>query len=160
MNIKPIRSEKDYQWALNELESVFHSELGTKDGEKAEILSILIEDYENKNYPIDKPLEVDYTFDYVYDLVKNACELEKEVTIAEKGLKLTEEVGELAAELLKITGYKYTKDTKEEAMQKALLESTDTMIMIFGIMVQLGFTKQQIVEMTESQINKWLIYIK
>ena len=44
MNIKPIRSEKDYQWALNELESVFHSELGTKDGEKAEILSILIED--------------------------------------------------------------------------------------------------------------------
>ena len=75
-------------------------------------------------------------------------------------MKLTEEVGELAAELLKITGYKYTKDTKEEAMQKALLESTDTMIMIFGIMVQLGFTKQQIVEMTESQINKWLTYIK
>jgi len=34
------------------------------------------------------------------------------------------------------------------------------MIMIFGIMVQLGFTKQQIVEMTESQINKWLTYIK
>jgi hypothetical protein len=34
------------------------------------------------------------------------------------------------------------------------------MIMIFGIMLHLGFTKQQIVEMTESQVNKWLNYIK
>jgi NTP pyrophosphatase (non-canonical NTP hydrolase) len=160
MNIKPLKSEEDYQWALKELESIFHAELGTKDGEKAEILSILIEDYENKNYPIEKPLEIDYSFDYVYDLVKNACQLEKQVTIAEKGLKLTEEVGELAAELLKLTGYKYTNDTKEEALQKALLESVDTMIMIFGIMVQLGFTKQEIVEMTESQVNKWLKYVK
>ena len=93
-------------------------------------------------------------------MVKNACDLEKQVTLAEKGLKLTEEVGELSAELLKITGYKYTNDTKEEATQKALLESCDVLIMIFGLMIQLGFTKQQIVDMTESQVNKWLKYVK
>ena len=160
MTLKPIRDEKDYQLALKELESIFHSELGTEDGNKAEILAILIEEYENKHYPIDKPLEVDYSFDYLYDLVKNACDLEKQVTLAEKGLKLTEEVGELSAELLKITGYKYTNDTKEEATQKALLESCDVLIMIFGLMIQLGFTKQQIVDMTESQVNKWLKYVK
>jgi hypothetical protein len=160
MNIKPIRNEQDYQSALKELETIFHAELDSEEGKKAEILSILIEDYENKHYPIEKPLEVDYSFDYLFDLVKNANQLEGEVTLAEKGLKLTEEVGELAAELLKITGYKYTKDTKEEALQKSLLESVDTMIMIFGIMLHLGFTKQQIVEMTESQVNKWLNYIK
>ena len=160
MNLKPINSEKDYQWALEELESIFHAELGTKDGDKAQILAILIEDYENKHYPIEKPLEVDYTFDYLYDLVKNVCELEKRVTLAEKGLKLTEEVGELSAEILKITGYKYTNDTKEESIQKALLESCDVLIMIFGLMIQLGYTRQQIVEMTESQVNKWLKYVK
>lgn len=160
MNIKPIRTNEDYENALKQLESVFHSELNTEDGEKAEILSILIENYENKNFPIDEPLEVDYSFDYVYDLVKNACKLERKVTIAEKGLKLTEEVGELAAELLKLTGYKHTNDTREEALQKSLLESVDTMIMIFGIMIHLGFTKQQIIEMTESQVGKWLSYIK
>ena len=160
MDIKPIRNEEDYQWALKELESIFHAELGTKEGDKAEILALLIEDYENKHYPIEKPIEVDYSFDYLYDLVKNACDLEKQVTIAEKGLKLTEEVGELAAELLKITGYKYTNDTKEEAIQKSLLESCDVLIMTFGIMIQLGFTKQQIVDMTESQVNKWLKYVK
>ena len=160
MNIKPIRTNEDYKNALNQLESVFHAELNTEEGEKAEILSILIENYESKNFPIDDPLDIDYSFDYIYDLVKNACQLERPVSIAEKGLKLTEEVGELAAELLKLTGYKHTNDTKEEAIQKSLLESTDTMIMIFAIMIQLGFTKQQIVEMTESQVDKWLSYIK
>lgn len=160
MTLKPNKYEKDYQWALKELESIFLAELDSEDGKKAEILSILIDDYENKHYPIHKPTEFDYSFDYLYDLVKNACQLEKQVTLAEKGLKLTEEVGELSAEILKITGYKYTNDTKEEAIQKALLESCDVLIMIFGLMIQLGFTKQQIVDMTESQVNKWLKYVK
>lgn len=160
MQIKPIRNEKDYQLALKELESIFHAELNSEDGNKAEILAILIEDYENKNYPTTNSTEFDYSFDYLYDLVKNACDLEKQVTLAEKGLKLTEEVGELSAELLKITGYKYTTDTKEQAIQKALLESCDVLIMIFGLMIQLGYTKQQIVEMTESQVDKWLKYVK
>lgn len=160
MNLKPIRNEDDYQTALHELESIFHAELGSKDGDKAEILSILIDDYERKNYPIESPQEADYSFDYLYNLVKNACELEKRVTLPEKCLKLTEEVGELSAEILKMSGYKFTNDSEKEVIQKALLESCDVMIMIFGMMIQLGFTKQQIVEMTEHQINKWLSYVK
>lgn len=160
MKLYPIRSEEDYKKALSELESIFHSELNSDEGKKAEILSILIEDYESKNFPVDPPLEFDYNIDYLFDLVSSVNNLEKKVTIAEKGLKLTEEVGELAAELLKITGYKHTNDTKEEALEKSLLESCDVMIMIFGIMNQLGFTKQQIVEMTEKQVNKWAEYVK
>ena len=106
MNLKPINSKEDYQWATKELEPILNAELGTRDGDRAQILSILIEDYENKNLKIDNQIDTDFTFDYLYDLVKNACELEKTFTIAEKGLKLAEEVGELSAELLKITGYK------------------------------------------------------
>ena len=45
-------------------------------------------------------------------------------------------------------------------MEKALLESVDSLIMIFDIMIKLGFTKDQIVEMAEKQVNKWLNYIK
>ena len=160
MKLYPIRSEEDYKKALNELESIFHSELNSDDGKKAEILSILIEDYESKNFPVEPPIEVEYSIDYLFDLVSSVDNLEKNVTIAEKGLKLTEEVGELAAELLKITGYKHTSDTKEEDLEKSLLESCDVMIMIFGIMNKLGFTKQQIVEMTEKQVNKWAKYVK
>lgn len=160
MNLKPIRNEEDYNIALKELESIFHAELGSSDGDKAEIISILIDDYERKNYPIDLPQEADYSFDYLYNLVKNACELEKTPTLTEKCLKLTEEVGELSAEILKMSGYKFTNDNEKQIVEKALLESCDVMIIIFGLMIQMGFTKQQIVEMTEKQINKWLSYVK
>ena len=55
MNIKPIRSEKDYQSALSRLEAIFDSQPGSKDGDELEILSILIERYEDDHFPIDLP---------------------------------------------------------------------------------------------------------
>ena len=159
MNIFPIKNEQDYKKAKKELNKIINSEIDSDDGKKAEVLSILIEHYETKNTP-DKPTDIEYTIDYIYDIVKNTAKLENNGSLAEKGLKLNEEVGELSAELLKLTGYKHTNDSKEVALHKSLLEASDTMIMLFLIMIELGFTKQQIVEMAESQIKKWLTYIK
>jgi len=53
MNIKPIRTEKDYEKALKRLEKIFDSSPKSKEGDEAEILSLLIEDYENQYYPIE-----------------------------------------------------------------------------------------------------------
>ena len=47
MKIVPIRNEKDYQNALNRLEKIFDAKKGTKEGDELEILSILIDQYEN-----------------------------------------------------------------------------------------------------------------
>ena len=55
MNIKPIKNEKDYREALKRLENVFDAEADTPEGDKAEILSLLIENYENQHYPIYPP---------------------------------------------------------------------------------------------------------
>jgi len=55
MKIKPIRSEEDYDKALKRLEKIFDSQPGSKEGDELEILSLLIEDYENKHYPIGPP---------------------------------------------------------------------------------------------------------
>ena len=55
MNIKPIKTEKDYQNALNRLEKVFDAEPGTPKGDELEILALLIEKYEEKHYPIEAP---------------------------------------------------------------------------------------------------------
>lgn len=55
MKIAPIRNKKDYQNALNRLESIFDSKKGTKEGDELEILSILIDRYENENFPIEMP---------------------------------------------------------------------------------------------------------
>ncbi len=55
MNIAPIRNEKDYQNALNRLEIIFDAKRGTEQGDELEILSILIDKYENENFPIGMP---------------------------------------------------------------------------------------------------------
>jgi len=55
MELKPIKTEKDYRGALNRLEVVFDAPIDTKEGDEAEILSLLIENYENEHYPIEAP---------------------------------------------------------------------------------------------------------
>ena len=55
MNIKSIKTKKDYQTALLRLESIFDSTPGTKEGDELEVLSILIEKYEDVHFPIEFP---------------------------------------------------------------------------------------------------------
>ena len=55
MEIKVIKSEKDYNQALKRLEEIFHAPIDSKEGDEAEILSILIEKYEDEHFPIEAP---------------------------------------------------------------------------------------------------------
>lgn len=55
MELKPIRTEKDYRAALKRMEVIFDAPLNTKEGDEAEILSLLIENFENEHYPIEAP---------------------------------------------------------------------------------------------------------
>ena len=55
MEIKPIKTEQAYYQALERLEKVFDMPANTTEGDEAEILSLLIENYENQYYPIDAP---------------------------------------------------------------------------------------------------------
>lgn len=55
MTIKPIKTKKDYQAAMNRLEIIFDAKPGTPEGDELEVLGILIEKYEQQHYPIDYP---------------------------------------------------------------------------------------------------------
>lgn len=55
MKLKPIKSEQDYRNALKRLELIFDAPTDSTEGDEAEILSLLIENYENEHYPIDAP---------------------------------------------------------------------------------------------------------
>lgn len=55
MDIKPIKTEKDYNDALERLEVIFDANPGTPEGDEVEILGMLIERYEDEHYPIDLP---------------------------------------------------------------------------------------------------------
>jgi HTH-type transcriptional regulator/antitoxin HigA len=55
MKIKPIRNEADYENALERLEIIFDAKRGTEEGDELEILAIVIDNYENENFPIGMP---------------------------------------------------------------------------------------------------------
>ena len=55
MDIKVIKTEEAYQQALKRLEVIFDAPIDSTEGDEAEIMSILIEKYENENFPIGPP---------------------------------------------------------------------------------------------------------
>ena len=55
MNLKPIKTEQDYRQALSRLEIIFDAAIDSKEGDEAEILAMLIENYEQEHYPIEDP---------------------------------------------------------------------------------------------------------
>ena len=55
MNIKPIKSLTDYQEALKRLEVIFDAVVGTQESDEADLLGLMLDDYEKKNYPIETP---------------------------------------------------------------------------------------------------------
>lgn len=59
MEYKVIKNEKEYQKALNRLEKIFNAKKGTKEGDELELLSLLIDKYEQEKYPIDLPDPID-----------------------------------------------------------------------------------------------------
>lgn len=55
MTIKPIKTEADYNEALSRLEIIFDAAIGTIESDEADILGLMIDEYEKKHYPIEAP---------------------------------------------------------------------------------------------------------
>jgi len=59
MNIKPIKSQKDYRAALRQVESLMGATAGSAEGDKLDVLVTLIEAWERKHFPLDLPDPID-----------------------------------------------------------------------------------------------------
>lgn len=55
MEIKPIRTRVDYEEALREIERLWNATEGTPKGDRLDVLTTLIEAYEQKHFPMDAP---------------------------------------------------------------------------------------------------------
>lgn len=55
MNIKLIKTSADYEAALKEIERLFEAEPGTPQGDRLEVLTTLVEAYEDKHFAIPAP---------------------------------------------------------------------------------------------------------
>jgi HTH-type transcriptional regulator/antitoxin HigA len=54
-NIKPIRTKKDYEAALAEVERLWGAKLGTPEGDRLDVLATLLDAYEAAHYAMDPP---------------------------------------------------------------------------------------------------------
>jgi HTH-type transcriptional regulator/antitoxin HigA len=53
--VKPVRSEADYEAALAEVERLWGARSGTPEGDRLDVLATLIDAYESEHHPIDPP---------------------------------------------------------------------------------------------------------
>lgn len=55
MDVKPIKTRRDYNRALKQIEQLMNAKRGTPDGDRLDVLVTLVEAWEAKHYPIDLP---------------------------------------------------------------------------------------------------------
>jgi HTH-type transcriptional regulator / antitoxin HigA len=59
IKVRPIRSEEDYEAALAEIEKLMDAVPGTRDGDRLDVFTTLVEAYEARHWPIDAPDPID-----------------------------------------------------------------------------------------------------
>ena len=60
MELRPIRTKRDYSLALKDAEALWDAPAASADADRLEVLTLLIQAYESKHYPIPDPEPVDF----------------------------------------------------------------------------------------------------
>ncbi len=53
--IKPIRTKRDHEAALKQIERLWGAKAGTVEGDRLDVLATLVDAYEAKHYPMTRP---------------------------------------------------------------------------------------------------------
>ncbi len=101
MNIKPIRTKKDYEQALARLEVIFYSKKGTDKGDELEILGMLIENYENEKFPIGFPDPVEAIKFRMEQLGYNQTDLANVVGLKSRASEILNRKRKLSLEMIR-----------------------------------------------------------
>lgn len=59
MNIKPIKTRKDYQQALKEIEGLMGARRNSPEGDKLDVLVTLVQAYEAAQFPLEAPTPIE-----------------------------------------------------------------------------------------------------
>lgn len=51
MKMKLIKTEADYTRVINRLEAIFDAKVGTAESDEADVLALLVDEYEKKTFP-------------------------------------------------------------------------------------------------------------
>jgi len=101
MEIKPIKTDKDYQQALERLEVIFDATLGSKEGDELEVLGILIDRYENEHFPIAMPDPIEAIKFRMEQMGYNQSDLAKIVGLKSRASEILNRKRKLTLEMIR-----------------------------------------------------------
>ena len=101
MNIKPIKTKKDYEQALARLELIFDAKKGTEKGDELEILGMLIDHYENEKFPVDFPDPVEAIKFRMEQLGYNQTDLANVVGLKSRASEILNRKRKLSLEMIR-----------------------------------------------------------
>jgi HTH-type transcriptional regulator/antitoxin HigA len=101
MKIKPIKTKKDYEQALERLEVIFDAKKGTPKGDELEILSMLIDNYEKEKFPIGFPDPVEAIKFRMEQLGYNQTDLANVVGLKSRASEILNRKRKLSLEMIR-----------------------------------------------------------
>ena len=101
MNIKPIKTKKDYEQALERLEIIFDAKKGTQKGDELEILGMLIDNYEKEKFPIGFPDPVEAIKFRMEQLGYNQTDLANVVGLKSRASEILNRKRKLSLEMIR-----------------------------------------------------------
>lgn len=101
MTVKLIKTKKEYQQAMERLEMLFDAKKGTEEGDELEVLSILIEKYENEHFPIDLPDPIEAIKFRMEQLGYNQGDLAKIVGLKSRASEILNKKRKLSLDMIR-----------------------------------------------------------
>ena len=101
MAIKPIKTKKDYQAAMNRLEVIFDARPGTPEGDELEVLGLLIDKYEQEYYPIGYPDPIEAIKFRMEQLGYSQSDLAKVVGLKSRASEILSKKRKLTLEMIR-----------------------------------------------------------
>ena len=101
MTIKPIKTKKDYQQALARLEILFDAKKGSAQGDELEILGMLVDNYENENFPVGFPDPVEAIKFRMEQLGYNQSDLANVVGLKSRASEILNRKRKLSLEMIR-----------------------------------------------------------
>jgi HTH-type transcriptional regulator/antitoxin HigA len=102
MTLKPIKTKKDYLQSLERLELIFDAKKNTSEGDELEILSILIEKYEDEHFPIGFPDPIEAIKFRMEQLGYNQTDLAKVVGLKSRASEILNKKRKLTLEMIRL----------------------------------------------------------
>ena len=101
MTIRPIKTKKDYAEALERLEAIFDAKKGSAQGDELEILSILVDKYEEKHFPIELPDPIEAIKFRMEQLGYNQADLAKVVGLKSRASEILNKKRKLSLDMIR-----------------------------------------------------------